>query len=167
MGHGKNTDEHGSMATDEHGRARMNTDPRPNRNPRHISLVALPDAAVSTLFGVFDVFKRIGLMGPPIADAAESTTFAIEIVGGATGQLALASGVPITVPRTVNSITSSDLVIVPSTVLGKTGWEKGRYHRLVEWARAMHDRGAVLCSGCSGTHDRNGTRCLSKTISNP
>jgi len=124
----------------------------PNRNRRHISLVALPDAAVSTLFGVFDVINGIGLMGGPAsAEPAGLTTFEIEIVGEAAGQLELASGVPITVQRTVDSITASDLVIVPSIVLGKRGWEKGRYRRLVEWTRAMHERAAVLCSACSGT----------------
>jgi transcriptional regulator GlxA family with amidase domain len=122
-----------------------------NRNRRHISLVALPDAAVSTLFGLFDVINGIGLMGGPAsAEPAGATTFEIEIVGETAGQLELASGVPITVQRTVDSITSSDLVIVPSIVLGKRGWEKGRYRRLVEWTRAMHDRDAVLCSACSG-----------------
>jgi transcriptional regulator GlxA family with amidase domain len=35
-------------------------------------------------------------------------------------------------------------------LLRPQGWEKGRYPRLVEWLHAMHDRGAVLCSACSG-----------------
>jgi len=35
-------------------------------------------------------------------------------------------------------------------ILPAGGWKKGRYPRLVEWLRRMHDRGAVLCSACSG-----------------
>ena len=41
-------------------------------------------------------------------------------------------------------------MIVPSVLLRSDGWEKGRYPRLVEWLHAMHERGAVLCSACSG-----------------
>ena len=36
------------------------------------------------------------------------------------------------------------------SILPAGGWKKGRYPRLVEWLRRMHDRGAVLCSACSG-----------------
>ena len=36
---------------------------------RHVSLVALPDAVASTLFGIFDVMNASSLMGLPAADA--------------------------------------------------------------------------------------------------
>ncbi len=41
-------------------------------------------------------------------------------------------------------------MIVPSVLLRSQVWEKGRHPRLVEWLQAMHERGAVLCSACSG-----------------
>jgi transcriptional regulator GlxA family with amidase domain len=62
----------------------------------------------------------------------------------------LASGVPVNVQRAIETIETSDIVIVPSVVLGPDGWTKGRYPRLIEWLRRMHDQGAVLCSACSG-----------------
>jgi transcriptional regulator GlxA family with amidase domain len=40
---------------------------------------------------------------------------------------------------------------VPSILLDNDDvWEKGRYPELVKWLAAMHQRGAVLCSACSG-----------------
>ena len=111
---------------------------------RHVSLVALPEATVSTLFGIFDV------MNAPSPAAAGVRPFHIEIVGEAAGPLAVASGVPVGVQRAVDTIDTTDIVIVPSVLLGAAGWQPGRYPRLVEWVRAMHDRGAVLCSACSG-----------------
>lgn len=111
----------------------------------HVSLVALPDAAVSTLAGLFDVINGIALMG-----VAVPVPFRVEIVGEAVGPLELASGVPISVQRTIDSIETSDIVIVPSVLLCPQGWEQGRYPRLVEWLRRMHERGAMLCSACSG-----------------
>jgi len=41
-------------------------------------------------------------------------------------------------------------VIVPSVLLRPAGWKTGRYPRLTEWLRLMHERGAVICSACSG-----------------
>jgi transcriptional regulator GlxA family with amidase domain len=47
-------------------------------------------------------------------------------------------------------VETTDIVIVPSVLLPPTGWEKGRYPRLLDWIRGMHEGGAVLCSACSG-----------------
>ncbi|RJQ83910.1 MAG: helix-turn-helix domain-containing protein [Desulfobacteraceae bacterium] len=120
----------------------------PGPDPRHVSLVALPDAVVSTLSGIFDVMNAFTLMGVPNAKAP--IPFHIEIVGEAAGPLELASGVPVNVQRAIAGIATTDIVIVPSVLLRSEGWKRGRYPRLVEWFHAMNDRGAVLCSACSG-----------------
>lgn len=118
----------------------------PGSDPRHVSLVALPDAVVSTLSGIYDVMNAFALMGLTNPKAP----FRIEIVGEKTGPLELASGVPIQVQRPVAEIKTTDIVIVPSVLLRPEGWKKGRYPGLVDWLRTMYDRGAVLCSACSG-----------------
>jgi len=58
--------------------------------------------------------------------------------------------VPIEVQRAITDIEACDIVIVPSVLLGTSGWEKGRYPLLVDWLRRMHEGGARLCSACSG-----------------
>lgn len=116
--------------------------------PHHVSLVALPDAAVSTLAGIYDVMNWIALRDMP--GIGETVPFNIEIVGETAGPLGLASGVPIDVQRAVGSIDSSDIIIVPSVLLSSRGWQKGRYPHLLQWLKQMHARGAVLCSACSG-----------------
>jgi transcriptional regulator GlxA family with amidase domain len=118
-------------------------------NQRHVSLVALPDAVVSTLSGIFDVMNAFALMDIPNGPS-EAAPFQIEIVGEATGPLRLASGVPINVQRAIDEVETTDIVIVPSVLLRTGSWEKGRYPRLTRWLQTMHDRGAVLCSACSG-----------------
>jgi transcriptional regulator GlxA family with amidase domain len=130
--------------------------PRPSPRPdapaesvaRHVALVALPDAVVSTLAGIYDVMNARALLGPP--GPAPRAPFHVEIVGESVGPLQLASGVPLPVQRPVDDVESSDIVIVPSVLLREGGWRKGRYPRLVEWLQRMHARGAVLCSACSG-----------------
>jgi len=115
-----------------------------------VSLVALPDAVVSTLTGIFDVMNAFALIGTAGTGAGAHVPFHVEIVGEAVGPLELASGVPINVQRAIAGIESSDIVIVPSVLLRPEGWEKGRYPGMVDWLRAMHQRGAILCSACSG-----------------
>ncbi|KRB82167.1 GlxA family transcriptional regulator [Noviherbaspirillum sp. Root189] len=124
--------------------------PSPASNPRHVSLIALPDAVVSTLTGIFDVMNAFALMDVPDTSGGVAVPFRLEIVGEATGPLGLASGVPVNVQRAITEIEATDIVIVPSVLLSPTGWKKGRYPALIAWLRTMYDRGAVLCSACSG-----------------
>ena len=119
-------------------------------NPLRVSLVALPDAVASTLFGIFDVMNAFAVMGISNAGSGTRAPVHVEIVGEAVGPLDLASGVPINVQRAIDTIETSDIVIVPSVLLRPEGWVKGRYSRLVDWIHTMNDRGAVLCSACSG-----------------
>jgi len=116
--------------------------------PLHVSLVALPDAVISTLAGIFDVMNGAALMS--LGNARERAPFRVQIVGEKTGPLKLASGVPIEVQRSIDDIDASDIVIVPSVLLPAEGWRTGRYSRVVSWLERMYERGALLCSACSG-----------------
>ena len=52
------------------------------------------------------------------------------------------------VQRAIDTVESSDIVIVPSVLLrGGGGWQKGRYPRIVEWLQRMHARGRGLVLG--------------------
>jgi transcriptional regulator GlxA family with amidase domain len=41
-------------------------------------------------------------------------------------------------------------VIASSMWLRAPGWQRGRYPALVAWLQRVHERGAMLCSACSG-----------------
>ncbi len=114
----------------------------------HVSLVALPEVAASTLTGLYDVMNASAMLG--LSSNGSGPAFRVEIVGEAEGPLPLASGMPIPVQRAFATIETTDIVIVPSVVLRGPAWVKGRYPGLVRWVQRMHERGAVLCSACSG-----------------
>lgn len=118
--------------------------------PFHVSLVAIPEATVSTLSGIFDVMNAFTMMSRLGEGSLGASPFRVDIVGQRTGPLELASHVPVTVQRSIASLDTTDIIIVPSIVLGPEGWQKGRHPELVDWFRAMHRRGALLCSACSG-----------------
>ena len=118
--------------------------------PLHVSLVAIPDAVISTLTGIYDVLGSFRMLGRFEPSIPEAPPFTIEIVATERGNVALASGVPVEAGRSVSEIAATDIIIVPSVLLGPDGWTPGRYPEIVDWARRMHAEGALLCSACSG-----------------
>ena len=118
--------------------------------PLHVSIVAIPDAVVSTLSGIFDVLGCFRMMAGADPAMPDEPPFVIEIVSTARGRVLLASGVPVEARRAVAEIDETDIILVPSVLLDAEGWKTGRYPELVDWAARMHKRGALLCSACSG-----------------
>ena len=115
--------------------------------PVHVSLVAIPEAVISTLSGIYDVLNFLNLLTD---DRGGQPDLRIEIVGASKSPVQLASGLPIQPNCGIDEIAVTDIVIVPSVLIGEEGWSTGRYPELVRWIEAMHARGAVLCSACSG-----------------
>lgn len=118
--------------------------------PLHVSLIAIPDAVISTLTGIYDVLGSFRMLGRTDPSLPEKPPFAVDIVATERGSVSLVSGVPIEARRAIADIETTDVIIVPSILLGPNGWECGRYPALVDWARTMHAKGALLCSACSG-----------------
>lgn len=114
----------------------------------HVSLVAVPDVVVSTLAGLFDVLNSVAAFG--LAGPSNRAPFRVEVVGEEPGPLGLASGVSFEVQRSIARVAETDVIIVPSVLLGAQGWRTGRYAALVAWVKRMHARGALVCSACSG-----------------
>jgi transcriptional regulator GlxA family with amidase domain len=123
----------------------------PQKAPLHVSIVAIPDAVISTLSGIYDVFTFFSQLAGH-SDAVPSVSpFHVEIVGERAGPVALASGLPIPTHKSIAEVNRSDIVIVPSVVLNdRSEWQQGRYPELAEWIAKMDRQGAVLCSACSG-----------------
>jgi transcriptional regulator GlxA family with amidase domain len=57
---------------------------------------------------------------------------------------------PIQAARSVDDVESTDVIIVPSVIVEKGEWHKGRYPSAVGWLTDMYAKGAQLCSTCSG-----------------
>lgn len=114
--------------------------------------MATPDAMVSPVSGLFETLTAVGPVAAAEGDARSATApFDVEIVGPCAGPIRGASGLPITAHRSVDEVSETDIVIVPSMEMHDKGdWIPGRYPGLVAWIRAMHAAGATICSACSG-----------------
>lgn len=115
-----------------------------------VSLLAIPDAMISTLTGMYDVLNVFPLLGTFDDAVPASAPFRVEIVAPERTSSMTASGLPLAVHRSIDEIEHTDIVILPSMVAEGGEWIPGRYPKTVEWLSAMHAGGALLCSACSG-----------------
>lgn len=69
--------------------------------PLHVSLVAIPDAVISTLSGIYDVLGCFRMMAGAEPSIPDEPPFVIEIVAACKGSVLLASGVPVEARRAV------------------------------------------------------------------
>jgi transcriptional regulator GlxA family with amidase domain len=107
---------------------------------------------VSPVSGLFEALRSAGSMAAAEDGGQErGEPFEVEIVGERAGRIEGPSGLTISAHRSVREIDETDVVIVPSMALDEeVDWRPGRYPATVAWIRAMHDRGATVCSACSG-----------------
>ena len=114
--------------------------------------MAIPEAMVSPISGLFETLTAAGAMAAAEdRDRAAGNPFEVEIVGEHAGTIEGPSGLTIGAQRAVDEVDETDVVIVPSTALDEElDWVPGRHPAMVAWIRAMHERGATVCSACSG-----------------
>ena len=127
----------------------------PESQPQtRISIVATPDSTASPITGLFEVLRSVeGLTAPEERRAAGRNPFDVEIVAEAAGVIESASGLAITVHRSVDEVDEPDVVIVPSMAFAQDEeWTPGRYPKLVHWLREMYKGGATICSACTGAN---------------
>lgn len=119
------------------------------RSPLRVSLIATPDAQVSPLSGLYETFNAFGLLANFEPDVP-TQPFAVEIVAPDRDSEHGASGLPLGAHRTCAEVGHTDIAIVPLMMVAGAEWTCGRYPGVVEWLRAMHRDGAILCSACTG-----------------
>ena len=123
--------------------------------PLHISLVAIPETSVSILLGLYDVLNSFRQLHgfsefSDVIPSPEMMPFQVEIVGAAAGQHVLAGGTPTQIHRGIADLDATDIVIVSALIAEGRRWDKGRYPEWVSWLQTVYERGAILCSACSG-----------------
>src|SRR5215475_9244995 len=105
--------------------------------PLHVSLVAIPDAVISTLSGLYDVMNSFAFLADGDPAIPDRPPFKVEIVAIERGAVHLASGLSVEAHRGIDEVKTTDVVIVPSILLGAEGWRLNRYPAMVDWLKAM------------------------------
>jgi len=120
------------------------------REPLRVSLLVLPDAAVGSLTGMFDTLSSIPFVSTFDAALPSTAPFDVELVAAGRGAQPTASGIALSVHRSIADPGHTDIAIVPSLLVPDGHWVRGRYPALVGWLQRVHADGALLCSACSG-----------------
>jgi transcriptional regulator GlxA family with amidase domain len=128
---------HGEWAMSRGGRRRV-----------RVGIVAIPDAALATLSGLYDVLNSLAFLAGREGVPAEPP-FQVSILGETDEPVRLASGIVLPVHGAVEG-RICDVVIVPSLFVRETGWTPERYPGITRWIMECHSTGATICSACSG-----------------
>jgi transcriptional regulator GlxA family with amidase domain len=115
-----------------------------------VTLVAMPNVIGSILYGFNDLLNSIGLLAGGSGARPGEASFVTEIVGLQPGETQAAFALPVVAARGLSEVESSDVVILPAVLLPGGEWQCGQYPAFTGWLHAMHRRGAVLASACSG-----------------
>jgi transcriptional regulator GlxA family with amidase domain len=119
--------------------------------PIQVLLVAVPETAGSSLYGMLDVLLAAGNIWQTLTRAgAERKLFRVRIVAAADRPFTCGNGIPVNPDCSVSDDPHAELIIVPELWLGPDESIEGRYPELVDWLRARHEAGAGLYSACSG-----------------
>ena len=116
--------------------------------PFHVSLAAVPGSLSSPITGLYELLGAFPMVAEFSNDVPCSSPFEVEIVGPVRTTLTAPSGLPITIQRSIEEIERTDVVIVSTMAVREDGQD--RHPELAEWMRRMHERGALLCSACTG-----------------
>lgn len=115
-----------------------------------VSLLAIPDAMMSTLSGLHDVLTGFELLSGYDDAVPAEPPFDVRVVAPDGAELTTASGFPLHANATLAETASTDVVIIPSLLVPGGVWVPGRYPRVVEWLSTVEREGALVCSACSG-----------------
>ncbi len=121
------------------------------RQPIHVSVAGIPGSLSLPVTGLFEVLSAFPMLCNLYEGVPDTPPFEVEIVACDKTQTTSPAGLTFSVQRAISEIQRTDIVIVPS-MAGPDGWDwhTGQHREFVEWMVRMHERGAMLCSACSG-----------------
>lgn len=119
--------------------------------PIHVSLAGIPGALSTPVTGLYETLNAFPLLRGLYDDVPERPPFTVDIVATEKTHAVAASGLSLNIHRAIDDVDQTDIVIV-SSMMCQDGyeWRTGDYPEFVDWMARMHERGAILCSACSG-----------------
>lgn len=120
-----------------------------HRKPR-IALLAIPEVAASTLYGMYDVLASAGRDWASLVEGreAESVLDPRVVSFRGSGPMTLANGVQI-VPDDDDGVVP-DVVCVPEVAVAPGAVLTESHRAEIAWLRRCHEDGAIVATACSG-----------------
>jgi transcriptional regulator GlxA family with amidase domain len=119
--------------------------------PINVLMLALPETAGSSLYGMFDVLAATGKIWQILArEGAESDRFRVRIVSPDGQLFSCGNGIPVNPDCAIGEDPSAPIIVLSELWLGPDESLAGRYPEVVEWLKRRHAEGSVIYSACSG-----------------
>lgn len=112
-----------------------------------VSILILPETGPMAPYGLFEVLHAAGGAGaaPDVA-----TRFKPQFVARRTDPIVTSIGIPLTPQRALEDVGETGLIIVCDAELAPSETPQGKWQTETAWLRRQLDRGAMVCSICSG-----------------
>ena len=122
------------------------------RPPLEALLVAVPETAGSTLYGMVDVLAATGNVWETLTrQAPRRKLIRPQIVAESRTPFECGNGIPVRPAFSIDDDPPADILILPELWLGPDEPMTGRYPKLMEFIRAKHREGTAIYSACSGS----------------
>ncbi len=120
--------------------------------PVAVSLVAVPEVSAMIVYGLQEMFTCVGTVWEALTgEKTESRLMTPRIVGRNTAPMRTTFNATLAADHTFTEQHRSDVVIVGDLVFEEGGGPVGRWKEEIEWIREQYERGAIICSVCTGS----------------
>lgn len=120
--------------------------------PLEALLVAVPETAGSSLYGMLDVLAATGQLWEELSgEASAGPRIRPRIVGPTRASFDCGNGIPVRPECGLEDDPTAEIVIVPELWLSPQDDLVGRYEDLLDWIRRRRSDGAAIYSACSGS----------------
>jgi transcriptional regulator GlxA family with amidase domain len=129
--------------------------------PVRVSLVALPESTPAALYGLFEVLSLTGITWPQVTGEGEPVAlFDVRIVSTDGKPFDCAMGTPIAPHAAIGDVQRTDILIAADLALTPDMDLRTRWPEMTGWIREQFEKGATVCSVCTGTALLAGTGLL-------
>jgi len=117
-----------------------------------IHVVALPETAGSSLYGMVDVLSAAGSAWNLLARQGQAEpAFRVSVVANTRAPFQCGNRVPVQPDYGLDDAPYAPVIVLSELWLGPDESIGGRHPELIDWLRRQHQAGAILYSACSGS----------------
>jgi len=119
--------------------------------PLKVAILALPEASVSTVYGMYDLFASTGRDWEMIVNGEPGSTVIEPYTVSTNGRRFQAgNGVWIEPDHALENSPAPDVICIPELQVGPATDTRGCYERETRWIKRHYAAGATLATACSG-----------------
>lgn len=112
-----------------------------------LTILALPLASASVIYGLLDVLSAVGRD----AMVRSAARFEVELVALHRARFRCHGGIPVEPHRSIDEVDETDVILIPDLTLDPERDPRQDWREVAGWLRQRHEAATVLCSVCTGS----------------